>query len=109
MRPRTLSELLRLPIRTGGIELARPVRPLIDPSRKLLGFEVVGRDGVHRFLPLAAVEVAEDELRVSTALVFLEDRALDYYRSHTRSRAELGLVEPWVDEDGNVFETRSAA
>ena len=48
-------ELLRLPVRTNGIEIGRPVDVIVDPARnRALGFDVLCRDESHRFLPLSA-------------------------------------------------------
>jgi hypothetical protein len=102
MKARPLSELLRLPVRTRGIQLARPVDAVVDSARRLVGFEVAARDGARWFLPLAAVDVREDEISVSSALVFLEAREIAYYRKRTTPLAELGFAEPWVAEDGTV-------
>jgi len=102
MKARPLSELLRLPVRTRDIQLARPVDAIVDSARRLVGFEVVARDGVRRFLPLAAVDVRDDEISVASPLVFLEAREIAYYRERTRPLAELGFSEPWVAEDGTI-------
>jgi hypothetical protein len=99
---RPLSELLRLPVRTGDIELGRPVDAFLADDGRVVGFEVLGRDGLRRFLPLAATTIRDGELSVSSALVFLEDRSLAYYRERTRSARALGLQDVWVEEDGTV-------
>ena len=109
MKARSLSELLRLPVRTRGIVLARPVDAVVDEAHKLVGFEVVSRDGAHRFLPLAAADVRDDELAVSSALVFLEEREIAYYRRHTRPLRSLGFADPWLGEDGTVEDAVPAA
>jgi hypothetical protein len=109
MKRRRLFELLRLPVSTGGIRLARSVDALVADDRRVVGLEVVGGDGRHRFLPLAAADVGDDEVAVASALVFLEERALAYYREHTRSARALGLRDAWVEEDGTVSEALSAA
>jgi hypothetical protein len=98
-----------VPVRTAGIDLARCVDALVADDRRLLGFEVIGGDGRRRFLPLAAATVREDELEVRSALVFLEERALAYYREHTQSARALGLGGVWVEEDGGLSPALSAA
>jgi hypothetical protein len=99
---------LRLPIRTAGIDLARPVDALVLDDR-LVGLEVVGGDGVRRFLPLGAARIGEREIEVASALVFLEERTLVYYRAHASSARRLGLRDVWVEEDGRLSSALSVA
>jgi len=100
--------LLGLPVRIGGIQLARPVEAFVGRGGRLLGFEVVRRDGTSCFLPLTAADVLDDEIVVSSALV-LDERIAPYYREHAISLAELDLADPWIDEDGTVGEALTAA
>ena len=59
-------ELLRLPVRMHGIQLGRPVDVLLDPDgRRVVGLDVLCGDEVHRFLPLAAAELAAEEIGVA--------------------------------------------
>jgi hypothetical protein len=74
------SELLRLPVRLNGIELAWPVATVLGEGGELVGLEVQCRDGNRRFLPAGAAEIRADEIRVSSALVFLDERELSWYR-----------------------------
>jgi hypothetical protein len=74
------SELLRLPVTTNGIVLGRAVEALVDPDGRLIGLAVVCRDGSRRFLPAGAADIRAEEIRVSSALVLLEKRELDWYR-----------------------------
>jgi hypothetical protein len=76
-------ELLRLPVTTNGIEIGRTVAVLVDRDGEVVGFELVCRDGVRRFLPAGAADVRTAEIRVASALVFLEERELDWYRERT--------------------------
>ena len=108
MRSRPVSALLTLPIRLGGIHLGRPVEAFVGQTGHLIGFEVVRRDGTHCFLPLAAADVRDDEIVVSSALV-LDERIAPYYREHSLTLADLGLADPWIAEDGTVREALSAA
>ena len=87
MRSGPYSELLRLPVRTNGIELARPVGAFVDGDGELIGLELRFRDGTHRFLPAAAAEIRADEIHVSSTLVFLDERELVWYRRQTTSTA----------------------
>ena len=82
-----ITSMLRLPVRTNGIELAQPVDVLVSRDGGLVGLEIVCRDGRRRFLPAAAAEILPDEIRVSSALVFLEERELTWYRERTTSAA----------------------
>jgi hypothetical protein len=75
--------LLRLPVTTNGIELGRTVAVLVDRDGRVVGFELVCRDGTRRFLPAAAADVGATEIRVASALVFLGERELDWYRERT--------------------------
>jgi hypothetical protein len=76
-------QLLGLPVTTNGIELGRTVDLLRDGDGRLVGFELACRDGTRRFLPAAAAEIGETEIRVGSALVFLTERELGWYRSRT--------------------------
>jgi hypothetical protein len=77
------AELLRLPVTTNGIELGRTVRALVDADGRLIGFELACRDGSRRFLAAGAADIGPDEIRVPSALVFLDERELDWYRRRT--------------------------
>ena len=77
--------LLQLPVRLHGIAIGRPVDLIVDPDGRILGVDVLCRDERHRFLPLAAAEVLDDEIRVESALMLLEDRELAFYRERGRT------------------------
>ena len=110
LRGISVTDLLALPVRMHGIPLGRPIDVLLEESgRRVVGFELVCGDGAHRFLPLAVAEVREAEIAVASALLLLEEDGLDYYRGRTRSLAALGLTDPWLDDDGRIYEARSAA
>lgn len=105
MRGRPASELLALPVRLHGIELGRPLCAFVDPvDDRLLGFEILCGDGAHRFLPFAVVRVEPDELVVESALILIDERDLDFYRRRSRQLAELAFADPWIDEDGRIYE-----
>jgi len=76
-------KLVGVPVTTNGIELARTVDVLLDAAGRPVGFEVACRDGSRRFLAAAAAEVGDGEIRVVSALVFLSERELDWYRART--------------------------
>jgi hypothetical protein len=93
-----------------GIQLARPVDALVDEqSDRLVGLELLCGDGARRFLPFAVADVRDDEIAVRSALTLLDEGDLAFYRKHTRSLAELALADPWVDEDGAVRDSATAA
>jgi hypothetical protein len=77
--------LLLLPIRLHGMAIGRAVDLIVDPDGRILGVDVLCRDEQHRFLPLAAAELLEDEIRVESALTLLEDRELAFYRARGRT------------------------
>jgi hypothetical protein len=106
----SVDDLLALPVRMHGIHLGRPVDVLLDEAgERAVGFELVCGDGAHRFLPFAVADVRDGEIAVASALTLLDERDLDYYRERTRRLADLGLADPWIDDDGRVYEARSAA
>ena len=73
-------ELLRKRVTMHGIPLGRPVDVIVDPGGRALGLDVLCRDEIHRFLPLAAAEVGAEEIMVSSPLTLLEDAELAFYR-----------------------------
>jgi hypothetical protein len=82
------SKLLELPVRLHGIELGRPVDLLLDQDgRRVVGIELVCGDQAHRFLPLAAATVGDDEVVVDSAFTVIDDG--DFYRKRGRSLAQL--------------------
>jgi len=110
MRGRRAVDLLSLPVRLRGIELGRVVDALVDPGTgRIVGFEVVCGDEGKRFLPFAVAELRPHEIVLTSALTLIDERDLDFYRSRSRRLADLGFVDPWVDEDGLVHEALSAA
>jgi hypothetical protein len=107
---RAAAEVLALPVRLRGIQLGRPVEALLDSSvDRLLGFEVQCGDGEHRFLPLSVAELRVDEITIGSALQLIDERELDWYRRHTRRLSSLGYAEPWIGEDGAVYEALNIA
>lgn len=116
MRERTGDELLGLPVRLHGIQLARPVDLLLDPNaRRAVGLDLICGDEEHRFLPLPTAAIGDDEIRILSPLVLLEQHELDFYRSRTlalgrlrgrqveRNGRQLGpLQDVVVTEDGQL-------
>jgi len=46
---------------------------------------------------------------LESALTLIDEQDLDFYRRHSRRLAECGYAAPWVDDDGRVHETLTAA
>jgi hypothetical protein len=88
MGSRSATELLQLPVQLNGIRLGRPVDLLLDAEEwRALGFVVLCGDQSLRFLVFAAADIEADAIRVSSALMLLED--VEFYRAHSRSLREL--------------------
>jgi hypothetical protein len=105
MSGRPVAEVLGLPIRLHGIQLARAVDALVQPDADLMvGFEVLCGDGERRFLPFAVARIERDQIALGSALTLIDHSDADYYRRRSRRVADLGFEEPWVDEAGRVGE-----
>jgi sporulation protein YlmC with PRC-barrel domain len=80
------AELLNKRVVTAGIELGRVVDVIFDETAdREIGLDVRCKDGVHRYLPIATVDLDGEEVVVDSPLVLLETDQLDFYR--TRGRA----------------------
>jgi hypothetical protein len=100
-----VSELLLLPVRMRGIGIGRAVDVIVDPTGKqALGFDVLCRDESHRFLPLTAATIGDDQIDVESPLALLAEEQLDFYRKRARWLRELvpTLEDAWVNTDGTV-------
>jgi hypothetical protein len=83
-------QLLRFPVRLNGLDVGRAVDLIIDPAHgRALGLDVLCRDEVHRFLPLAAAEVEDKEIRLSSPFALMDDTGFDFYRDRTSSLRSL--------------------
>lgn len=108
--------VLRLPVRSGGAELGRPVDLVVDVETwRAVGVEVICGDRVRRFLPLAAAAIGADEIAVTSSLTLLDEAGAVFYRERTdalsalrgqeveRAGQLLGeLVDVLLDEDGAI-------
>ena len=105
--------LLRLPVRTKGTEIGRPVDVIVDPARqRAIGFDVLCRDETHRFLPLTAAVFDEEQIAVESPLMLLAEDQLDFYRTRTQSlRALVPVLESvTIDAAGTLeFVSHDAA
>jgi hypothetical protein len=80
------AELLNKRVVTAGIELGRVVDVILDETAdREIGLDVRCKDGVHRYLPLATVDLNGEDVLVESPLMLLETDQLDFYR--TRGRA----------------------
>jgi len=71
-------ELLHLPVCVDGAELGRPTDLLVDLDRlRVVGLNVRCDQGAERFLPLAAAELAGEQINASSRLALLDESA--YY------------------------------
>ena len=94
MGGRPAEEVLRLPVRLHGIQLGRPTDLILDlRADRALGLDVLCGDEVHRFLPLAAARVSDEEITVTSALTLLDEAELAFYREHASTLGELRGVE----------------
>ena len=68
-----------------GIELGRVVDVILGGTTgRPIGLDVRCGDGDHRFLPLAAARVTEEDLEIDSPLLLLKDE-LEFYRSRGRA------------------------
>ena len=110
MGGRRASEVLALPVRLHGIRLGRPADALLDErADRVIGFEVLCGDGARRFLPYAVARIRRDEIAIDSAWMLIDERDLDFYRSHSRSLVRCGFRTPWIADDGVVREALNAA
>jgi uncharacterized protein YrrD len=73
------------PVCFADIQLGVVVDILLDDSlQRVLGFDVLCGDRVHRYLPLPACEIGERALQVPSALVLMAQE-LDFYRQRGRA------------------------
>jgi hypothetical protein len=96
MTERKGEELLALPVRLHGIQLAKPVDLLLDrDGLRAVGLDLLCGDDERRFLPLPTAAIDGEQIAVLSALVFLEEDELEFYRARTVTLSALrgGLVE----------------
>ena len=88
--PLSAEELLQFPVRLDSIDVGRAVDLIVDPVQKrALGLDVLCRDDVHRFLPLAAAEVRESEIRLTSPFALVDDDGFEFYRGRASSLRQL--------------------
>ena len=75
-------ELLNRRVVTAGIELGRVVDVILDETGdREIGLDVRCKDGVHRFLPIATVDLGKEDVVIDSPLLLLEKDQLDFYLS----------------------------
>jgi hypothetical protein len=90
MAERTGDELLALPVRLHGIQLAKPVDVLLDRDGwRAVGLDLLCGDGERRFLALPTAAIDDQQIAVLSALVILEEDELDFYRSRAVTLSSL--------------------
>jgi hypothetical protein len=103
MRGLTAETLLHLPVRVRGIHLGWPVDLILDAEGgRAIGLDVLCADETHRFLALAAAEVGEREISVSSALTLLTDVELAFYRAQGSTLRGRGLRDAVIGEDWRI-------
>jgi hypothetical protein len=99
MKGLAAADLLLFPVSLGGIQLGRPVDLLLDrDGLRVLGFDVLSRDEVHRFLPLAAAELESEQIVVGSPLLLLDEGELAFYR--TQGQTLRSLRGARLEQDG---------
>ena len=104
MRGLQAEQLLRRPVLVRGIRLGRIADVLFDPEgARVVGFDVLCGDDVHRFLPFPAAALADGVLAIESSLTLLDKDTLAFYRRRGRSLVELDeLREALVGPTGAV-------
>ena len=104
MRGLQAEQLLRRPVVVRGIRLGRIVDVIFDPdATRVLGFDVLCGDELHRFLPFPAAVVAAEALEVESTLTLLDSEELDFYRRQGLSLTSVAeLRDARVRTDGAV-------
>ena len=105
MRGHLAGELLRRPVRLRGMRLGETVDLILDPERtRVLGFDVLCGDEVHRFLPFPAAEIAGEGVLVASTLTLLEADQRAFYHRYGRSLVADGdLHEAEVSAAGDLL------
>ena len=92
-------------MRTSGVEIGHAVDVIVDPvANRALGLDVRCRDESHRFLPLTAAVVEDEQITVESPLMLLAEDQLAFYRTRGRSLRELMpmLDHVVVEPDGTL-------
>lgn len=86
-----------------GIRLGRVDDVIFDPDGvRVVGFDVICGDELHRFLPFPSAALVGDGIEVRSTLTLLDADELVFYRRNGRSIATSELREAVVGADGLV-------
>jgi hypothetical protein len=102
---RRAEELLKLPVRVGGVKLGRAVDLVVArDSSRALGFDVLCGDGAHRFLPFVVARLEADAIKVDSPLVLLDFDQVGFYRKQSTTLRELDgqAADALVHADGTL-------
>ncbi len=103
MRGLKASDLLRRPVLLRGIRLGRVDDVIFDPEgTRIVGFDVLCGDELHRFLPFPSIAMAGEAIEVDSTLTLLDAEELAFYRRNGRSVASSELTEAVVGANGLV-------
>ena len=81
--------LLGRPVLVRGIRLGRVADVLFDPDgARVVGFDVLCGDDVHRFLPFPAAALVDGGLEVESSLTLLDEETLAFYRARALALSE---------------------
>jgi hypothetical protein len=87
---RSGDELLALPVRLHGVQLAKPVDLLLDrDGLRAVGLDLLCGDEERRFLPFPTATIDDEQIAVLSALVLLETDELTFYRPRTVALSSL--------------------
>jgi sporulation protein YlmC with PRC-barrel domain len=88
-----------------GIDIGRAVDLILDADGgRALGLDVLCKDDAHRFLPLSAAAVDDEQIGVASALTLLAAEELAFYRKRaTTLRRLLGAVVTQRGRDVGVL------
>jgi len=103
-------ELLRRPVLVRGIRLGRVADVLFDPDgARVVGFDVLCGDDVHRFLPFPAAVLVARGLSVDSSLTLLDEQALAFYRRRGLSLSGADDLRGALVRASGAVEARDAA
>jgi hypothetical protein len=103
-------ELLRRSVHVRGIRLGRVADVLFDPDgARVVGFDVLCGDDVHRFLPFPAAMLVERGLSVESSLTLLDEQTLAFYRRRGLSLSGAEELRGVLVRASGAVEARDAA
>jgi hypothetical protein len=105
-----VADLDGAPVHVGGVKVGA-VRDLFADARceRVVGFEVVGRDGRHWFLPWAVSRVATGAVHSPSALMFVAGEQLAFYDRHGVRLPPEERRAVVVNADGRILDSAVAS